>query len=84
MVAKMTGRDLMAIILLCVVLVGMMVLAWAGTVTKSELLPIVGGCVVVAHRLLSRKDEGGTSAGGGAIGGMVAFVGVDQLVGMLM
>lgn len=43
----------------CALLIGTLlcatVLAWTGVLSKSEILPILGGIVVVAHRLLENS-----------------------------
>jgi len=83
------ARESLAVILLAVILVGVFVLTGIGVLSKSELLPIVGGCVVVAHRLISvvassaefgakGDPKGDPKAGSGASMGPL----VGMLVGM--
>jgi hypothetical protein len=53
----------LAVVLLSVILVGVFVLTGIGVLSKSELLPIVGGCVVVAHRLIAVVASGKPARG---------------------
>lgn len=76
---KPSGKTWAAVVLLGVALVCSTVLTAMGVLTKTELLPLLGGTVVVAHRLLDvrvperakRPSTPPPSAGVGVLLGML-------------
>lgn len=75
-----------AVVLLALVLISGTVLCAIGAMTKTEMLPLLGGTVVVAHRLLDgaiqRRKEGQQTKDKGSKS-IPPSAGVTVLLGMV-